>query len=58
MEFLEYGDLQQYITKPFPEPEAALVTSQVAQALQYMHQKNYVHRDIKPLVHSADLSQV
>ncbi|KAJ5669752.1 kinase-like domain-containing protein [Penicillium macrosclerotiorum] len=49
MEFLEYGDLQKYITKPFPEPEAAMIVTQVAQALQYMHQKNFVHRDIKPL---------
>ncbi|KOS45758.1 hypothetical protein ACN38_g3349 [Penicillium nordicum] len=49
MEFFEYGDLQKYIIKPFSEPEAASITVQVAQALQYMHQKNFVHRDIKPL---------
>ena len=57
MEFFEYGDLQKYIIKPFSEPEAASITVQVAQALQYMHQKNFVHRDIKPLVGSdADRS--
>ncbi|RDW93378.1 uncharacterized protein DSM5745_00700 [Aspergillus mulundensis] len=49
MELLEYGDLQKYITAPFPEPEAASIVAQVAQALQYMHRNNFVHRDIKPL---------
>ncbi|KAJ5372058.1 kinase-like domain-containing protein [Penicillium concentricum] len=49
MEFLQYGDLQKFIKAPFPEPEAASIVFQVAQALQYMHRKNFVHRDIKPL---------
>lgn len=50
MEFLEFGDLQKFITAPFPEPEAASIVAQVGQALQYMHRKSFVHRDIKPLV--------
>jgi serine/threonine protein kinase len=50
MEFLEYGDLQKYIAAPLPELEAASIVSQAAQALQYMHRKKFVHRDIKPLV--------
>lgn len=50
MEFLIHGDLQKYITKPLPEPEAASITAQVAQALLYMYQENFVHRDVKPLV--------
>ncbi|KAI9367318.1 kinase-like domain-containing protein [Aspergillus egyptiacus] len=49
MEFVQYGDLQKFITAPFPEPEAASIVTQVARALQYMHRKNFVHRDIKPL---------
>ncbi|KAL4929754.1 transcription factor xanC [Aspergillus undulatus] len=35
MEFMEYGDLQKYISArsaPFPEPEAALIIAQVARA--------------------------
>ncbi|KAH8703900.1 kinase-like domain-containing protein [Talaromyces proteolyticus] len=48
MEFIEHGDLQSFITAPFPEPEAASIVTQVAQALQYMHRKNFVHRDVKP----------
>ncbi|QMW44319.1 hypothetical protein G4B11_007739 [Aspergillus flavus] len=49
MEFVEHGDLQSFITAPFPEHEAAVIIAQVAQALQYMHQHNFVHRDVKPL---------
>jgi serine/threonine protein kinase len=51
MEFIQHGNLKQYIDQKFsPEPEAASVTAQIAQALQYMHQKHFVHRDIKPSV--------
>ncbi|KAL5341929.1 kinase-like domain-containing protein [Aspergillus crustosus] len=49
MEFIEHGDLQKHISQPFPEPEAASIVGQIAQALQYMHTKNFIHRDIKPL---------
>ncbi|KAI0410301.1 kinase-like domain-containing protein [Xylaria grammica] len=50
MEFIQYGNLQQYIDQGvFPEPEAASVTTQVARALQFMHQKHFVHRDLKPM---------
>ncbi|KAI0440564.1 kinase-like domain-containing protein [Xylaria telfairii] len=50
MEFIQHGNLQQYIDQGvFPEPEAASVTAQVARALQYMHQKHFVHRDLKPM---------
>ncbi|KAL0473856.1 kinase-like protein, partial [Neurospora intermedia] len=58
MEFVEHGNLQQHINREcIPEPEAALITSQIAQALLYMHTKKLVHRDLKPLnilvVHSG-----
>ena len=50
MEYLEHGDLQQYIGIPLPEPQAISIVAQVAQALQYMHHRQFVHRDIKPQV--------
>jgi len=53
MEFVQNGDLQGFINnRNFPEAEAALITAQVAQALQYMHRQNFVHRDLKPQVPS------
>lgn len=50
MEYLEHGDLQNYIGTPFPEPQAASIVAQVARALQYMHHRQFVHRDVKPKV--------
>lgn len=48
MEYLKYGDLQQYLTKPFPEPEARQISLQVTEALQLMHESGFAHRDLKP----------
>lgn len=61
MEFFEHGDLAKRMANygTFPEIEAALITAQVAQALQYMHEKRFIHRDIKPQVGSvADYSVI
>ncbi|KAL4860897.1 kinase-like domain-containing protein [Aspergillus spectabilis] len=41
IEFIEYGDLQRFITTPFPVSEAVSIVIQIAQALQYMHQKSF-----------------
>ncbi|KAH7131079.1 kinase-like domain-containing protein [Dactylonectria macrodidyma] len=48
MEYLKYGDLQQYLTNPFPEPEARQISLQVVEALQLMHESGFAHRDLKP----------
>lgn len=48
MEYLKYGDLQQYLAKPFPEPEVRQIVLQVVKALQLMHESGFAHRDLKP----------
>lgn len=56
MEFVPHGTLQNYITKhPLQEYEAIKVTTQLAQALQYMHAAKFIHRDLKPQVSSSTL---
>lgn len=48
MEYYEMGDLQRYLTRPLPEPEARRITFQVLEGLEFMHDNGFVHRDIKP----------
>ena len=50
MELVEGQSLAQRLKnlEPLPEPEARSVFTQVAKALQFLHEKMIVHRDIKP----------
>jgi serine/threonine protein kinase len=48
MEYLEKGDLERYLTRPLPEPEVQEITSQVLEGLEFMHENDFVHRDVKP----------
>ncbi|VUC31461.1 unnamed protein product [Clonostachys rosea] len=48
MEYHEKGDLQKYLTKKFPEIEARTIASQLLEALCYMHDNGFAHRDLKP----------
>ncbi|SMQ44881.1 unnamed protein product [Zymoseptoria tritici ST99CH_3D7] len=48
MEFVEHGDLQQYVGRAMPEPEMQLIVSQVLEGLSHMHNLSYAHRDLKP----------
>ncbi|XP_029919721.1 serine/threonine-protein kinase DCLK1 [Myripristis murdjan] len=50
MELVTGGDLFEAIAKrgKFPEAEAALMVSDVSDALSYIHSKSIVHRDLKP----------
>jgi calcium-dependent protein kinase len=49
MELLEGGSLGKLMkTKRFSELEAAQIMKQILSGLAYIHEKNIVHRDIKP----------
>ncbi|TQW10191.1 protein kinase [Cordyceps javanica] len=48
MEYLEHGDLQRHLTRPLPEHEAKLITSQILEGLKLMHENGFTHRDLKP----------
>jgi serine/threonine protein kinase len=51
-EILSGGELFEKIKKNpnghFPESKARVYMRQILQAVNYMHKKGYVHRDVKP----------
>lgn len=50
MEYVQGGDLFDAIIEnvKFPEPDAAVMITDLCKALVYMHDKKIVHRDVKP----------
>ena len=48
MEYLDGGDLRQNIENGTGEREAVRILRQIASALSAVHQKNVLHRDLKP----------
>jgi serine/threonine protein kinase len=50
MELMPCGDLLDHVQRlgPMPEADIVTVTKQVASALCYMHDRHYVHCDLKP----------
>ena len=48
MEYLPYGDLHKYISSPLPEKEGQHIVSQILEGLDFMHDNDFAHRDLKP----------
>ena len=50
MEFLDGGSIKNHLTEkqtPFPESDIAYVMERVLKGLAFIHEKGYIHRDIK-----------
>jgi serine/threonine protein kinase len=50
MEYMQLGDLEKYLRKPFPEVQVCNVLQQLLEGLQFMHDNQFAHRDLKPSV--------
>ncbi|KAH7141673.1 kinase-like domain-containing protein [Dactylonectria macrodidyma] len=48
MEYIECGDLQNYLNQSFSEAYAKVIVSQLVEGLGYMHENGFAHRDLKP----------
>jgi serine/threonine-protein kinase PpkA len=48
MEFLPGGTLSQQIQQGLTPERALIITKRIAEALAYAHQRNVIHRDLKP----------
>lgn len=50
MEYMEHGDLQGYLSRPFHEEETKQIIFQLLEGLCFMHDNGFAHRDLKPAV--------
>jgi serine/threonine protein kinase/uncharacterized protein YraI len=48
LEYLSGGTLEKLLGRPIPYQDAARILLPAAQALAYAHQRNIIHRDVKP----------
>jgi serine/threonine protein kinase len=50
MEYLQLGDLEGHLKTSLSQIEARQITQQLLEGLEFMHNNNFAHRDLKPSV--------
>ena len=50
MEYMPQGDLHRFLGSPLPENEGRSIVAQILDGLQFMHEYDFAHRDLKPKV--------
>ena len=50
MEWAPHGDLESCVLQPLPELEAQEIIRQITLAVVIMHERRFLHRDLKPKV--------
>lgn len=58
MEYLHLGDLHGYLNTALPRVEAQAITYQVLEGLVFMHDHQFAHRDLKPMVSNRPSSRI
>lgn len=48
MEYLQLGDLEGYLKIRLDQSEVRQIAQQLLEGLEFMHDNNFVHRDLKP----------
>lgn len=50
MDYLELGDFGRYLSSPLPVDQTHQITSQLLQALEFLHSQNLCHHALSPSV--------
>ncbi|KAI1421312.1 kinase-like domain-containing protein [Xylaria sp. FL1777] len=48
MEYLQLGDLQNFLKEALSEDDTKQITNQIVEGLSFMHEQRFAHRDLKP----------
>jgi calcium/calmodulin-dependent protein kinase I len=58
MEYLPLGDLDRYLLTRLQNNESRYIIRQLLEGLEFMHDNNFAHRDLKPAVGNKSLRPI